>query len=163
MAITQVGFRVAVTLMDNGGDKTRRTYESDAALYADAVTAAAALVAALLNMTDAVVIGYQIETVFSNDSVGFPAVGVENQNQALLVYQLDGLPLHNGTQSIPAPKSGIFVASSGPNAEVIDTADAAVVTWRQLFQTGGGFFLSDGETADILLSGHRRHVRSRNG
>lgn len=164
MALVQVGFRTVVTLVDIEGDKTTRSYEMAASLYADAVTDAAALITALNAMTDDTIAGYTIETVFSDDAFALPLVAnTQNFNQALLIYQLDGLPIHQGTQSIPAPTQGIFVASSGPNAKVVDVADAAVVAWRTLFQSGGGFYLSDGETADILLSGHRRSVRSTSG
>lgn len=164
MALVQVGFRVRVSLMDGGGQTTTRSYETDAALYADAVTAAAALVDALDDITDATITGYGIETVFAEDALsGFPAVTVQNENQALLVYQMEGLPLHRATQSIPAPTIGIFSGATGPNSNIIDTADAALVTWRQLFQNGNGFYMSDGEYAEILESGHRRHVRNRFG
>lgn len=165
MALVQVGFKVTVSLMDGGGEVTTRSYECSETLYADAVTAAAALVAALDAITDAVITGYQISTVFSNDALsGFPAVTVQNENQALLVYQMDGLPLHRATQSIPAPVIGIFNGVTGPNSNVIDTADADLVTWRALFLAAAGtFYLSDGEQALLLESGHRRHVRNRFG
>jgi hypothetical protein len=164
MALVQVGFRVRVSLMDGGGQITTRSYESDAALYADAVVVAAALVAALDPLTDATITGYGIETVFAEDALaGFPAATVQNENQALLVYQMEGLPLHRATQSIPAPAIGIFAGVSGPNSNVVDTADADIVAWRTLFQNGNGFFMSDGEYAEVLESGHRRHVRNRFG
>lgn len=165
MALVQVGFKVQVSLMDGGGQMTTRSYECSESLYADAVTAAAALLAALDAITDAVITGYQIQTVFSDDALsGFPAVTVQNENQALLIYQMDGLPLHRASQSIPAPVIGIFSGATGPNSNIIDTADSALMTWRALFLAAGGtFFLSDGETALLLEGGHRRHVRNRLG
>ncbi len=164
MAIVQVGFRVRISFMDGGGQITTRSYESDAALYADAVTDAAALIAAVNPLTDATLTGYGIETVFAEDALsGFPAATVQNENQALLVYQMEGLPLHRATQSIPAPAIGIFAGVTGPNSNILDTADADIITWRSLFQNGNGFFLSDGEYAEILEGGHRRHVRNRHG
>lgn len=165
MTLVQVGFKVVVSLMDGGGQITTRSYESSDATYADAVTSAAALVAALDAITDAVVTGYQIQTIFSDDALsGFPAVTVQNENQALLVYQMDGLPLHRASQSIPAPNIGIFSGATGPNSNVIDTADTALQTFRALFLAAGGtFYLSDGEQALLLEGGHRRHVRNRYG
>lgn len=164
MALVQVGFRVVVSMMDGGGQITTRSYESNEALYADAVTAGAALVAALAAITDATITGYQIQTVFSEDALaGFPAATVQNENQALLVYQMEGLPLHRASQSIPAPTIGIFAGVTGPNSNIVDTADADLMTWRALFLGSGSFYLSDGESAELLEGGHRRHVRNRFG
>lgn len=161
MALVQVGFRTVVTLQDGGGQSTRRSYENVASLYADALSDAAELIAALNAITDAQITGYSVETVFGDDALsGFPAVTVQNENQALLIYQLDGLPLHRATQSIPAPVIGIFSGATGPNSNTVDTADTDLLTWRALFLVSNDkYYLSDGEQALLLEKGHRRHTK----
>jgi hypothetical protein len=165
MALAQVSFRTQVSLMDGGGQITTRSYEMVAALYADAITDAAALVAALDAITDATIVGYQIQTVFADDAIsGFPAATVQNENQALLIFQLEGVPLHRASLSIPAPTIGIFAGATGPNSNIVDTTDADVLAFRALFLAANDqFYLSDGEQALLLEGGHRRHVRNRFG
>lgn len=165
MALVAAGFKVCIELCDIENDRTTRCYEMTSADETAALADAATVVAALDALTDDTIVGYQVSSIFANDAFALPIVAnTQNFNQALLIYGLDGLPGKEATQSIPAPSQGIFVAASGPNAKIIDTADAAVIAWRTLFQAPGNLLtLSDGETADTLLRGHRRSVKSTQG
>lgn len=166
MALVFSHFVLAVTLTDREADETTRRYSMLPAItdYADAVTLAGTVLTALGNMTYDTVVKYAIESIYANDALALPTdAAAQNFNQALLIYQMDGLPVHEATQSIPAPQQGIFISPSGPNGKVVDTADAAVVAWRQLFQNDAGLTLSDGEQVDILLRGHRRSTKSSSG
>lgn len=163
MALVADGFEVTVSLMDNGGDITRKTYQLTTTIPADAIIDAGALVADLIAVTDATVLSFTVGQRYVEDAFAFPASGVENQNQALLVFQLADNPTKKATHSIPAPSPGIFVAASGPNAEVVDLADAAVIAYAANFLPGGIATLSDGESADALISGRRIHRQSRRG
>lgn len=163
MAIVSGGWKITITVVDNGGDVTTRTYDLQSADDIEAGTDSAAVLAAFMALTDAVLLSHQYYEVFVNDALAFPASGVENQNQALLDFLITDDPTKHATLSIPAPKPGIFMSTSGPSAEIIDVADAAVIAFAALFIPAASAFLSDGETADALVGGHRRHVRSRRG
>lgn len=168
MTLVSTGFWLSVALVDNNNDETTRTYQMTAADADTAATDAAAVLSALNAVTDSNVRSYFTYERFVEDAFAFPAAGVENQNQALLNFDLVGHPEKSATVSIPAPVIGIFVASSGAGAKIVDTSDAALITFRNLFRgTGAGgtgeLLLSDGEVANSLISGKRRHVASRNG
>jgi len=163
VAIVSNGFFISITVVDNGGDITTRRWKMQAAVQEDAETDGPAIVTAFLALTDAVLVSRSFGEEFINDALAYPASGVENQNQALLDFLITDDPTKHATQSIPAPKPGIFAALTGPNAEVVDLADAAVIAWAAMFGPAGQLYLSDGETADSLVSGRRRHVASRRG
>lgn len=162
MAFVSGGFFLVVDLVDNGNNHTVRTFELDT--DADNVSAdVATVLSGLGGLTDAVVASHYYYEKLVNDSFAFPAAGVQIENQALLDFQLAGDPTKTGTQSIPAPKAAIFVASSGDGANTVNTGYSAVSTWAALVVTGGKIFISDGEHAASLLGGKRRHVKSRRG
>lgn len=163
MANVSAGWRLFVTLMDNGGNKTTKSFELTSADETAAAADSAAVVAALLAVTDAVLIDYASYELFVNDAVTYPASGVEIENQAQLLFDIVDHPEKRAVYSIPAPKPGIFVATSGAGANIIDTADAAVIAFRDLFRTAGESYISDGEVAETLISGKRVHRKSRRG
>jgi len=163
MAFVSDGWKIVISLVDNGGDKTTKTYQTDAADAAEAATALTAVLAALGGVTDATVVSYYTAEVLANDSLVYPVSGVENQNQALLTFSIDGNPLKSATDAIPAAKPGIFQSVIGPQAKIVDVGDAAVIAYRSLFQAAGPLYISDGEKVDSLLYGKRRHLKSRNG
>lgn len=158
-------FQLVVTLVDNGANETTKTYEMQAADAATAATDAAAIMAALNGVTDCVIKAYSINHQFVEDALVLPASGVENQNQALLTVQLASDPTKTGTLTIPGAAPGIFVAASGENANVVDTGDAQVNAYVELFTTTNEAYMSDGELADpgLAFKGVRRHVKSRYG
>lgn len=163
MAFISTGWRGEFSLMDNGGNVTKKTYELTAADAAAAATDMATILAALTNVTDCEIVGYHAYEQFEEDTVAFPAAGVQKEDQALLTFDIVDNPLKKATHSIPGPKPGIFISTSGPNANILDLSDAAVVAYRQMFQTGGQCYISDGEVAFTLLKGKRRHVQNSNG
>lgn len=158
-------FELLVTLVDNGANETVKSYELQAANAADAATDSAAIMAALANVTDAVIKRYTINHVFVENALVLPASGVENQNQAILTVQLASDPTKTGTLVIPAASPGDFVSASGENANVVDTGDAGINAYVDLFTTTNEAYMSDGELADVSLAfkGVRRHVKSRYG
>lgn len=158
-------FELVVTLVDNGANETTKTYELQSADAAAAATDSAAIMAALNAVTQAVIKRYSINQVFIEDALVLPFSGVENQNQAVLTVVLASDPSKTGTLVIPAADPGIFVAASGENANIVDTGDAAVNAYVELFTTTNEAYMSDGELADVSLNfrGVRRHVKSRYG
>lgn len=168
MALTSLGYWLAVTLVDNGGNQSTKSYQlrqdaTDPADFPAALGDAGAVVASLDAITDAVIMGYQIEQRFAEDALALPAVGVQIENQALLDFAIDGNPFKSATLTIPAPVIGIFAGASGVLADTVDVADAALVTFVNQFKAAGLVYISDGEDADPtapLNSGRRIHRRS---
>ena len=168
MALTQLKWFLEVGLADNSGDISPRFYEMPTAAAADfdaLITAKNALLAALANMTDAVVANYRLGAIFVEDALALPASGVENENQAFFSGKIDGDPTDSATQSIPAAKPAIFVSTVGPGANVVDMNDGAVLTWVGFFdQTSTTWTISDGEAwVGATVKGKRRHVKRSGG
>lgn len=158
-------FSLTVELADNSGQTTNKTYELQSADAAAAATDAAAILAALGAVTQAVVKSYSIGHNFVENALVLPASGVENQNTALLSIRLASDPTKYARHRIPAADPAIFVAASGAGANVVDTGDAAVNVYVALFTSTNEAYISDGELADGALdfSGKRQHVKSRIG
>lgn len=163
MALTSAGFWLSVTLVDNGNNETTKRYQLNSADADAAATDSATVLAALAGVTDAVVRSYFFYENFVEGSFAFPAAGVQIENQALLDFNIVGHPEKTATLTIPAPKPAIFVDTSGAGANVVDTSDAALITYRDLFRTGGVAYISDGEVANSLVRGRRIHRHSLRG
>lgn len=148
MALQGLGWELYVQVMDLDGDDSGRSYilSNPLATSADAEAALTALSAAWPAVSDSVIRHAVVRRRFYEDTV---TVGAGNNTvKATVVVRLD--PLESGKEAniqIPAPDQGIFVSATGPNAKVIDAADAGLLAFVALFQTTGGVFsLSDGET-----------------
>jgi hypothetical protein len=150
-------------LVESSGKNTVRRYQINApADYDAAVAAEAAFRTDLLACTDLAIRSYHVYQEFSENALAYPS-GVEKENEALLSLEITDNPAKTATLSIPGAKDAIFVATTGPNRDVVDTADSAVVALVANFQpvgVGGTglMLLSDGETADNLIGGKRRHI-----
>lgn len=157
-------FSLSVELVDNSGKPTTKTYELQSADAAAAATDSAAILAALVAITGCKVRSYTIGHVFIENALLLPLSGVESENQALLSIRLASDPTKFATHPIPGAIPGLFVANSGPGANVVDTGNANLNTYVALFGTGAESYISDGELADssLAFSGKRRHVASRN-
>lgn len=167
MAIVQLKWVAEVGIADNSGDIAPRFYEAPFAAFADFdafVLSFNSLLTALNNMTAGVVASYRLTAAYVEDALTLPLSGVENENQAFLSGKIDGDPTDSGTQSIPAADPAIFVATSGPGANVVDVTDGAVTTWIAFFDATGPWTISDGENWDAAtVKGKRRHAKNSNG
>lgn len=171
MALASTGFEGSVNLLDNGGNRSTLRYDLTAETIADAVTDMGTIAAALGAITGAEVAGYTVSQVFEEETLTLPAAGVQIEDIALITAQIaTGSPveLKWATVKIPAPVIGIFQASSGPLADVVDPADADLRTYLGTFESGGEATLSDGELLkDVTVAGNvvgkRIHRKSRNG
>lgn len=165
MALVQQWFELAVQIIDSAGDTSTKTLRMTATDAATATTDAADILPKLQAMTDGIVVGYKLSQVFAEDNLVLPADGVEVENQAVLVYELDSSPLKSATDVIPAAKPEIFVALTGDNRNVVDLANLDVLAWRDLYQAGGtaSLTISDGEAIARVRRGYRRHKKSRRG
>lgn len=162
MALVADGFTLNVTVVDNGGNEGTLRYDLRAALYADAVTASSAIIAALNAITNAVIRRYAIHTKFREDAFAYPAAGVELEDKASLSVSLAGVD-KRANLKVPAPVIGMFTAASGPGANIIDVLDADTLTYVALFESGAEAYISDGEDVDALLSGKRISASSNYG
>lgn len=163
MAIVSTGFFMSVTMQDNGGNLTSVEYQLTAALYADAVTDSATILAALIAVSDGVVMSYDIRERYDNDTVGFPASGVQAEVSASLTSLINGAGSKKANIRIPMPKSTIFTATSGDGANNVALTNTNVIAYHALFTTGQQATISDGEIAGALVSGVRVTRRARRG
>jgi len=168
VALVQLTWNLQVGIADNSGDVTPRFYEMPVAAAADFDTfqiAVNALILALNNMTAGVVASYKIGATFIENALVLPASGVENENQAFFSGKIAGDPTSSATQSIPAADPAIFVATTGPGANVVDMNDGAVLTWVGFFdEDSPTWTISDGENwVGDTVSGKRRHTSNSNG
>jgi hypothetical protein len=169
MALSATGFFANFTLTDSGGNDSTLRYKLTSADIATAVTDAGTIVTALNAITDAVITGYTVGQAYEEDSAFLAAEGVQIENVASISARIDAAEEKWATLRIPAPNIGIFQAATGSKSNVVDPADAALVTYLNLFvETTGICTLSDGEN---LLSpgtagnvdGKRIHRASRKG
>lgn len=166
MVFTAGGFGATYSFVDNGGNQVVREYvmKPEVATYAAASTAAEDMQPVLDAMSGSTMPKYRVYQEWTNTSFVLPAdAGVQNENQASLTYLLAAAGSKKANLNIPAPVIGLFVGSSGPNANVIDVDDPAVVAFSDMFLAAAPFRLSDGEYIQRLLAGHRVHKRNNRG
>lgn len=155
MAFVVGGYYLSVTLMDYGENVTHKRWQMTAATSADAITEAAAVVTALEAVTDAEVTGYTIELGYVEDAFALPTVVNPVSVVASITALVDGAGAKKVNLSIPAPNIGIFVAPTGDDADRVDGADAALITYLALFDSTGELYVSDGEQIGDFLRGIR--------
>lgn len=163
MALVTNGWWLTCSLKDNGGNTTTKRYQLRSADAATAVTDAAAIIAALNAVTNSVMSAYRYGEEFLENAFAYPAQGVENEDKASITVLLTTSGAKKANLKIPAPVIGLFVAPTGPSANVIDIADADLVTYSELFETGAEAYISDGEDLDSIISGKRISAKSNRG
>jgi len=147
------GFYLTVSLTDTQGDVSTLRFELRSADYAEAVTATAAIVAAIAGVSQSLITSTAISFVSDEDTFVYPT-GADNGVRARMTFQLAD-SVEKATLDIPAPKIGIFVDPTGPGNNVVDTSDTEVLAYLAVFKVSGNAFISDGEDADLLLRGKR--------
>lgn len=165
MALVQGPYFLNVTFADSAGDETTRRIQIQGATDADAKTNATAVVADLVALSDAVVKGWTLCITFLEDAFALPAGNVNVEEAAELTLQLTTSPNKHAVFSVPAPKIGMFAGISGPNRNVVDTADVDTLNLVNDFNTGAQALISDGEAVETggIIKGKRVHYRSRKG
>lgn len=167
MALGLHHFELIVSIADNSGATVSRTYtvpEGSVATYAEFSALIPAMLAAVEGITAGLITGYRSNEVYYEDTIVLPLSGVENENQVLFSGKIVGDPGKSAVVSVPAVDPAIFVATSGPGANQVDMADAAVVTFIGMFDGAPGWSVSDGEYwLTPTVSGKRRHSKNSNG
>jgi hypothetical protein len=163
MALVSGGISMSVTLIDTGGNTAVKNYALTSADMTEALTDAAVVLNRLAGVSDAVVKGYRLCLEYYEDALVFPAAA-QIENRASIVAAIADNPMKSATLEIPAPKAAIFVAATGPQSNVVNTAHADVAAYVGMFATGMQATVSDGEVIDTpALSGKRIHIGSRKG
>jgi hypothetical protein len=98
--------------------------------------------------------------VYKEDAFSYPT-GVEGENKAVLVFDVDGQPDKHARFEIPGGLDALYTGTTGPNRDIIDITDSTVLAMANQFTTSIGWELSDGETMAELVSGSRSTSKSR--
>lgn len=151
------GFFVTVQIMDKGEEKATLTVELRSATHAAAITDFASWVAAFVAVSQAEVLGYNIQQRYVNDAIIIPAAG-QLQEKARVAFRLEGTSEYE-TLDIPSPRDTVFLDTNGANSEIVDVNDAALVTYTNLYKSAGIAFISDGEALEEVSRGERVSTR----
>lgn len=150
------GFWLTTILTDTQGDTATMLWELQGADFAAALVSKDAVLSALSATSGAIVSSYHLSLVEDEDAFVFPT-GADNSIKARIQFQIVD-SVKKARRDIPSPLNGLFVAPSGPNNNVVDTLDAGLIEFAELFQTGGSAFISDGEISEFVLGGQRVSV-----
>lgn len=161
MAIVFSNYEIRVFMKDQTNTTFTKIYQTDPALVTDdteAATAATALLAELAPVTALTIVGYTIGKKYEeNTSPALPQrIGYD---QASFVVTLE-TPNKFATLYIPGAANGIFQATTGVQADIINVNNADLLAYVALFKdTTGYFVLSDGEhvaaSATPIVEGQR--------
>lgn len=151
------GFFATVQIMDKGEEKATLTVELRSATFAAALTDIASWVTNFVAVSEAEVLGYNIQQKFVNDAIIVPAAG-QLQEKARVAFRLENTSEYE-TLDIPAPRATIFVSTNGADSEIVDTSDAALIAYTNLYKSTGIAFISDGEALDQISRGERVSTR----
>ncbi len=162
MAIVTSHFEITVKLVDEGANFSTLTFYPRDTVYADVVTAKTALVAALDAITDCTIQRVSINEVWKNDAFSYPS-GVETANKLSMTVELAGGIGKKANIKVPGPIDAMFGASGTAGFNTLDTSNAAVITYTNLFKAAGDFYVSDGEDLETLISGKRIHAKQYDG
>jgi len=169
MALAAQGWQLVVALRDRGGGTTTRTYDlvatDDAGDASVVLGNAASLLADLIALSDCKVYQYHVAKQFRDTAFTLPTVATaENEQHALITAPIAGKPNESASLDIPGPKDDVFLATSGKNANIVDTS--AVQDFILDF-TAAGVNLAKVSDGDQLTgsdySGKRTHSRSVRG
>jgi len=167
MAFEAAGFGMTVTFIDSGSNTAPREYMMDATVltYADAETAANAMLPAVQALSDAPVASYRVFQSYNEGALLLPLT-VQVENTMSLTYQLALAGNKKANLNIPAPKISMFVAGTGPQSNIVNTnttTNTLLETFTGMFKAAGKFTMSDGEKTSRILSGKRVHKKSSRG
>lgn len=161
MALVSKGFWARVTVVDNGNNRTIKTYELRAVTAAAAATDTLAIIAALNGVTDSTVSAYSYAERFVENSFSFPASGVQNEDKASISVIVSDSKSAN--LKIPAPIPAMFTGTEGSAANIVDVANAALVTYTDLFKAAAEAYISDGDDLVQVSGGKRISAKSNFG
>lgn len=165
MAFLSAVFGMSVTFLDGGSNTTTREYMMDESVttFDDAAVAAAAQIVLIEAITDAEISSYRVFQTFNEGTLVIPAITVQIENCASLTVLLTAAGNKKANLNMPAPKIALFVATTGTQANIVNTTNAALNSFIDTFKVTGDFTVSDGEEVARLLDGKRVHKKSSKG
>lgn len=165
MAFAAGRFGLTVSYMDNGANVVVRDYFMDETItdYPGAVAAAGDILTDIIAATDAALPQYRVFQVFEEQALVIPGSGVQVENTASMTMLLVAAGSKKGNVNLPAPKAGVFVSTSGPQANQVNTTATVVTNFVDNFIAAGKFVISDGEKVARILEGKRVHKKSTRG
>jgi len=148
------GFFGSITLVDEFGKSVHKEYELTAADFATAETDMLVIIAALAGVSRGNPIQYSVRKAYAE--IPFPGYpeGAQRWDKARIVGQLETAG-KKATLEIPMPEEGIFVGTTGGDAEIVNLSSGLVTAYVNLFATGGEAFISDGEVLGAPVYGRR--------
>jgi len=166
MALTEKQLSVVASFVETSGRSVTREYVGDPATITNVTELSVAWALELANikaMSKSVMGSYFYKVLFLEDALVLPADAI-NADEALFTAKLVGKPNKSGDLSIPAPVDTLFVSPTGKGFNVIDTGDALVSNYLDMFAAGGGWVFSDGDQlVKPTASGKRRNVKRSTG
>lgn len=172
MALVKQAWTVEVTLIDKGANETTRSYPlvatDDAGDVSALITEVTSTILPALNaVTLAVVKKWTLKLTYLETSLSLPTdSGAEVEAHAIISAPIYGLPNKTAVVDIPAPEVLVFLDTSGPGYNVVDTSAAEVLAYMGLFtQAGNIAYISDGEQIanGVGYKGRRTHSKSQRG
>jgi hypothetical protein len=168
MAFIDQGWELVASFVDTGGNPTTRTFKLTATDTAGDITAVIddvqTVIAAYVAASDAVLVKQTVGKISVEDSVVLPAGDVNVENNLQITAKIFGTPNKSATIEIPAPKSTLFIAPTGPGHNVADFADPLLAAVVNLYLDGAQVYVSDGESITAQnIKGKRVHHKSTKG
>lgn len=171
MAFVTAYYVVHFVLVDRGGRSTRMTFRGTSAFTALSDTNKQAQVTNLRQNLELVtackIRSFTLSQLTIQDAFTLPSSAqAELEAKAVVSAQLTGRPNRRGVLHIPGPVDALFKATSGVEADVVNTAQTNLgAILSKLDSTGQDMFtLSDGETLVASTArGYRVHRKSAKG
>jgi len=136
---------VNVILVDDLGRQTRKTLQNTVATLADALTAVGAWASAYVAIADlGIVQANLIQIDYSEASAAVAGSNIDTGAAFKVALTNGGFASHH----IPGLKQSLAIPGGG-----IDVTDADILTYFGLFEAGGSWRLSDGESITSVVSG----------
>lgn len=179
MTLQVAGYQANIKMVDAAGNVSYLRPDVEGADHATALTNTQSIVTALDAITDALIVGYSVAVVYAEDTAQYGAAGSEVENLAEVVCPLETAGKYH-TFKVPAPVDGLFVGTTGPDRNTVDTADTDLLAYISLFTDKTGYgtpgadaiaLVSDGEKIKpdntnerpYVSNGKRVHRASRKG
>jgi len=169
MAFIGEAWVLSVTFVDAGANETTRRYElavtDDAGDLAPVIAAVAEVMTVLVADSKAHISKQTLSKTSVEDSFTLPAAGVQIEENAQISAKIFGTPNKSAVIEMPAPIDAMFIATTGPNSNIVDlTAAGPADDFLQLYADGGPLLVSDGESlAPAGAKGKRVHHKSTKG
>lgn len=166
MALTEGSPKVVITMVDQGGKEVNYTFPTtlDPATVdiATLKTERDDLVAKLTAVSDGTIKSATVHIPQTDPDV---VPGTKYKNEYLNVQvRVDSTQVKEHNMRVPMAKDSLYIGATGPDSLRLDVTGAEIIAFKELFETGGTFSVSDGEQLDPNFGpiyGDKRFQRSK--